>query len=402
MPLLTGPIMAAPEFDPDAYLREKTAPAFDPDKYLAEKQASSREFSGPMSGLMGAAQGATLGFGDEAEAGWKSLFGADYKQTREGLRAENAQANRQHPVAYGAGEVAGGIAPSLAATALTGGAASPLLAGRTALAVSAGQGAVQGAGYSDARDAGSLVGDTALGAGLGSAGHLLGELGTVAGKKVAGAAGQRLRAALGRAATQAQEEEAAKVATLAGKYGGELQKGSRIGENLDRFGTSLNPQEQAAADAIKTRVESGMLRNLPGQAGTIDASEQAMTAAQQALPQAVAARTAELSKPQFGKDAASFLKSYAEPLVAAAVVDQIGSAAGLDPRARGALDASAGVIFGRTRAGKALMSRLTRPGNQAAMFGAIEKGANSQLGDILRQLIARGAPVAATQQLVGQ
>jgi len=368
--------------------------------------------------LRGAAQGATMGFGDEAQGAVQAIGGRilpesmggfgpehhatvaqDYSLNRNTARAENDAARQQHPVAYTAGDVAGSIAPSL----LTGAATGTLSAGSGArlLATLAGQGALQGAGYSDANTARGLAGDSALGGVMGATGYGAGQAVGAVGSKLSGAlAGLRARAAA-RAAAQAAEEEAAKVASLAGKYGGELQKGSRMGENLGRIGTPLGPTEQAAADAIQNRVESGTLRDLPSQAGTIDAREAELRAAQAALPQAVADRTTQLQTPQFGKDAASFFKSYGEPLVWGALGAGAGHAMGLSPAETAMLGTVAGSIGGRTRAGKALMSRLTRPGNAMALAGAGEKVATSS-GELLKQLLQRAAPVAATQALESQ
>jgi hypothetical protein len=62
-------------FDPDAYLAEKEKKAFDPDAYLAEKEGktTASEIGQTESAALGAVQGATLGFADEAEGAVKAL-----------------------------------------------------------------------------------------------------------------------------------------------------------------------------------------------------------------------------------------------------------------------------------------------------------------------------------------
>jgi hypothetical protein len=363
---------------------------------LAEKPSQ------PASAFEGALQGASLGWGNKMEAGWKALakrllpkslggtnlpMGEQFKRDLAARRAYTTSAKEANPDTYFAAELAGGAIPGTVGTIATGGAG--------ALPMAVGQGALAGAGYSDADSAGGLARDALVGGGVGLAGHAIGSGLGAAMSRLRGFAASRVGQAASRAAAQASEEEAAKIASLAGKYGGELQKGSRIGENLGRYGTKLSPAEQAAADAVKARVESGSLAALPGQAGTIDASEQALRAAQAGAPQAIAQRTAELSKPSFGADALSFAKSYAEPLVWGVAGQQGAKALGLDPKEQAVIGAVAGGIGGRTRAGKALAYRLNRPGNQQAMWGAVESAAPT-IGAVFRNAIAAGrAPATA-------
>lgn len=366
------------------------------DALLAEKPSTGAAL------YEGAMRGASLGWAPKMEAGWtalakrlypKSLGGTDlslgqqYAQDLAAVKGRGEAAKAAHPDAYPVAEFVGGAVPAAVGTIATGGAG--------ALPMALGQGAVAGAGYSDADTAGGLARDSLIGAGVGGLGYGAGALLGKALSRLRGFAASRVGQAAGRATEQATKEEAAKVASLAGKYGGELQKGSRIGENLGRYGTPLGTAEQAASDAIKARVESGSLAALPGQAATIDASEQALRAAQQAQPQAIASRAADLSKSSFGADALSFAKSYAEPLVWGVAGQQGAKALGLDPGQQAMVGGVAGAIGGRTRAGKALAYRLNRPGNQQAMWGAVESAAPT-MGTLFRNAIAatRG-PAAA-------
>lgn len=438
MPLLTVTPHVPESIDLDAYLREKTAPQeINLDNYLHEKEIAARA-SGIGPGLAfgrGATQGATLGFGDEIEGavqatGRKLLpdslggggagdakrsFSDLYKESRNVARDENTAAERASPKTYIAGQVAGSLAPTVAGGGIAGkllAAVAPSLAAAPATSTAArllaavgaaGQGAVQGAGYSNADTTRGLAGDTALGAGVGLAGYGAGTAAETLGGKAAGAFARLRAVASSRAAKQAADEGTARVASLAGKLGGETQKGNRIVENLIRQETPLAPAEQQAASGLLDRLEQSNLQALPSQAQTIASRTAELQAAQSALPAGVAARTAELSKSQFGKDAFSYAKAYAEPLVAAAVVDRAADAAGLDPRARAALDTTAGIVFGRTRAGKALMSRLGRPGNQIGMANVGEPVAETA-GQLLRRLL-QTSPAAATpmlQQLIDQ
>lgn len=153
----------------------------------------------------GAAQGATMGFGDEIQgavqaAGMKALpdwlGGSDdprsladlYREQRDVARKENADASAANPKTYLAGELAGGAAPAIATA---GGAAAPKAAGiGQRLLRAAGTGAKWGAvtGLGDSRadltkgDIGGAASDTAQGAALGA--------GVSAGLTGAGAAGK--------------------------------------------------------------------------------------------------------------------------------------------------------------------------------------------------------------------
>lgn len=76
--------------------------------------------------LRQAAQGATFGFADEAEAGVRTITGAPYRETRDSIRGANAAFAEANPGTALAANVAGGI--------LTGGAASAAAKGTGALA----------------------------------------------------------------------------------------------------------------------------------------------------------------------------------------------------------------------------------------------------------------------------
>ena len=125
-------------------------------------------------------QGLAFGFGDEIEAGARSLVGGgDYNDIVADIRDENAEYRRDNPVAAYGSELAGAAAPALIAalaTGATGGAAAPAAAATgarlgssgarlaAAIAANAGQGALAGAGYAE----GDLA-DRARGAAMGGA-----------------------------------------------------------------------------------------------------------------------------------------------------------------------------------------------------------------------------------------
>jgi hypothetical protein len=131
--------------------------------------------------------------------------------------------------------------------------------------------------------------------------------------------------------------------------------------------------------------------------------EAVLAAMRQAQPAAVAARSAELLKPQVKADLKSFAKAYAEPMAWAVGGQQIGSALGLDPAAQGALAGAAGLVGGRTRAGKALATRVGRPAHQVAAGRVLENLSSAATGsraEILRRLMEAGVPAAGIAAIV--
>lgn len=180
------------------------------DEFLAqmEAQAPPAPKAAPSMGesaVRGGLQGATSGFGDELAAGIDTVVSkvpglrslaqgahgeglppltnpdATYAERRDAYRANNQAAKDANPKTYIAGEVAGGIAQA-AALPVAKAATIP----QAMLRVGA-QGAVSGAGYSDANDIGGVVKDAAVGTVVGSA---LGAGGKVISNKIAGAVGR--------------------------------------------------------------------------------------------------------------------------------------------------------------------------------------------------------------------
>ena len=151
------------------------------------------EISAPMSALAGATQGATAGFGDEIEGGYKTLMrkllpesmgGAapgvsmseDYKTIRDRSRQYNQMAQEQNPKSYVAGEVGGSIPASLLAPEAKAIQGSRLLG---VLAKGAGLGALSGLGSSEAPTVSGNLVDTLKG---GAGGALASGAGEAAGQ----------------------------------------------------------------------------------------------------------------------------------------------------------------------------------------------------------------------------
>jgi len=355
--------------------------------------------------LRGAAQGATMGFGDEIAGAYDALssapgqaiyewrhpedaksasLGERYRQGRDEARAANEAAKKAHGNYYLGGELAASLAPALLTSGLGTGATAARAVGTAAkalapraLALAAGQGAAQGLGYSNADTARGLAGDSLLGAGIGLAGHALGTAAGAAGSRLVGRAADKAAAATAKAGNQAAEEVAEALATAKGNLGSEVQKGSRYIENLMRLEQSMSPEQKALYSELQASgvipdlqraVAQNTLEALPSQAETIANRREFLEFAKQLAPYAKESRAADLLKPQIGKDAASFAKSYLEPAGAALV----GGVTGI-PHA----DAAMGLVFSKTRAAKALADRINRPGNQMAIANLLRGAGNA-------------------------
>ena len=119
------------------------------------------------SGLIGASQGITFGFGDEAIARLESIrSGRPYEEVLQKAKAMYRGAQEQNPISYTTGEVAGGAAPSLIPG--VGQAATGAKLGRLA-AMGAGSGAISGLGFSEGKTAGEIARDVGIGGALGGA-----------------------------------------------------------------------------------------------------------------------------------------------------------------------------------------------------------------------------------------
>jgi hypothetical protein len=397
----------------------KTAEADDWEKQLKPVVSKGKSF------VRGLGQGATLGFGDELAGTWSGLtsapadwlyeklhpedtktstFGERYTKGRDETRQINAAAEEANPGFYLGGTLLGGAAPAALATLATGGSAA------AALPLALAEGGISGAGFSDESSALGLGRDIGAGIGLGALGHGVAKGLGKAFKGLASYAGKKTGQAAARAGAQATDEVSDALRKAAGSYGGEAQKGSRLLENAARLEARMTPEEQAllqqlrstgAVGGLERQIAGSTLEQLPGQAAAITEKKAISEALRSGASEAIQARAKELSKSQFGKDTRSLLKSYAEPALASYLAYQGANALGLDPGEKTAATAAAGLIFGRTRAGKALMTRLTRPGNQQAIWNTVLRGAQLPIaggarGQAIRQLLVRAGLVPAT------
>ncbi|HET9554898.1 MAG TPA: hypothetical protein VFP50_18175 [Anaeromyxobacteraceae bacterium] len=379
------------------------------------------------SAARGGLQGLSMGWGDELSAGLASAMPFldreataptaripgdslldRYLRARAFYRGRNEAAEAANPGSYVAGIVGGSLVPALATSGAGAGAGAGAAAGRVAggakaLLQAAGQGVVAGAGFSDASTPFGIASDSALGGALGVAGYGAGKALEKGASYVGGALSRAIDAARARAGVQAAKEVGEQIQSAAGQLGAETQKGSRYVENLMRLEESMTPEQKALYEGLKAKgvvpglqqsVAQGTLDALPQQAGSIAAKQAALDALREGAEQATAERAQGLMRPQFGTDVKSFLKSYAEPLAWSYAGNKLAEWMGATPEERALAAGAAGVIGGRTRAGKALMARVTRPGNQIAMSevaGAAARGLSSAAQPIVRF----GVPAAA-------
>jgi hypothetical protein len=251
------------DFDPDAYLAQKTAEPdtsdFDPDLYLDSK----RETSALESGIGGAMRGASMGFIDElsgaGEAAGRFLgvkgmggefsdldvdlssfgdtnFKENYKQGRDKKRAMHSRMREANPDSYLTGEVTGGVATGLLTPGL-----NAVKGLRGAVGVGAGLGGVSGLGNSEASDAQGLAVDTLSGVGIGAAG---GAVGFGVGKgleKASNFVSQKAAPAIEKMLPIGKKANAAEIEAAAKRLGFEATPGmTNASESVQKLESSLH------------------------------------------------------------------------------------------------------------------------------------------------------------------
>jgi hypothetical protein len=356
------------------------------------------------SATRGGLQGGTFGWGDEiaaaigatvppaakvdtdraqveqALAGAKT-WGDRYNVLRDFYRARNAQAKTENPGTYAAGEVAGALAIPGGATK-AGAKVSLLLRLLKGGAVGAAQGAAMGSGLADEDKLRAGAAGAIIGAPLGVAGTAIGEGLSALSRR----AGVGVQNAQQKAAEQAAEEKAQQIAQASGAYGTEVQKGSRLLENVLREAPNMTSAEQQQlanlltngdVDTLRRQVIQSTLTRLPDQAGAATKAKQVLDKVVRTAPQTEQERIAQLLQPSFGKDALDLAKMYGEPIVGGMTMGVPGA-----------------TLFARTRARKALMLRLNRPGNQKALWDLLG-GVAGRAGGVGGPLGAAGGAVAA-------
>jgi len=359
----------------------------------------------------GVLQGLSAGWGDEAagavaaalpftdpEAAQGETFSERRKNARDFYRGRNAAAEAAGPKQYLGGQVAGGVVG-----------AGKLRAGMAGVAQSAGMGMAAGSGYSEENEARRLLRDTALGGALGLVGH---GAGSAVGKVfdwVRGKGASIASAARGKAAQEGAEAALAPVRSIEASARERAANAYRQMErvNLALADPALPAADRVALEAFKQGPEyaelvainaKGILASAPDAAAELSAAKQVAAEARSALPAEIARETEARLVPQKGADIASFLKSYAEPLAWGAAGYGIGDALDLSPGAKAGLGTVAGAIGGRTRAGKALMTRLNRPAHQLQFAEALQ-GLADKGSPLAKRLLQLSGPAAIASRL---
>ncbi len=179
-------------------------------------------------------------FSSEASAGPKPAYDehgritnqneltGTYSQHRDAERTANKAAEQAHPLAYGGGQIAGGVATGL----LTGGAGVGRLAA---------EGAVHGLGASESEDVTGVAKDALLGGGAGIGGAALGKVTSKVGNAILNAstpAATTLEVGRKVGDTISKRMGAASGATMGGAVGGipGAIAGGVAGEGIERYG----------------------------------------------------------------------------------------------------------------------------------------------------------------------
>lgn len=210
------------------------------------------------------ANGATMGFGDKAVAGARSLFtGESYDNELSQARAQTQAARNRSGGAGTAAEISGAIATPVAlagkGATLAGRFGTGAMTGAKGLAARSALMGVEGAGYGAATAAGNDQ-DIGTGAVIGGVGGALGNVaaeGISAGvSKVAGAFNKKPAPPMGLAKMNANKEAAYKLSEKAGviiKPQGIKHLADKIDADLANFGydPGLHPGAKVALDRIK-------------------------------------------------------------------------------------------------------------------------------------------------------
>lgn len=248
----------------------------------------------------GAYQGASFGFGDEISGALESAFtDKTYQQARDEARSRNAAAEKAHPWGFGLGSVLGTAGTGLVTGGLAAGAAKLGTAGVAAL--SAGEGALQAAGASEAEDAGGVLQDAAVGGAVG------------------GILGGGLHKVLGHTVDTAVERRGKQLNELIGEGGVPTVK-KRLGQATGVKEVGIREGENAASTALAGSSDLESARALgPGAAAgekverslgvnVIDSDPQFLGALQKGKKQAIAVAQARLD--DLGREIAPLYRDF--------------------------------------------------------------------------------------------
>lgn len=422
--LVTEPAeLAAPRFDD--LIKQGGAIQEEPRKSRGAASAAVR-------GLL---QGSTLGGSDEAggavQGGMQALAnvlpkgaldwaGIDnrysqpvmdtYRAARnDERRRDKEEAEGENGGLFTAAEVAGSVLPSMApGLNIAKGASLASTVGKAALT-----GGLAGFGNSDAEltpdkvtgaDSLRALLETGAGAGIGgiagAAGHGIEKGLGWASQKLLGNSSRRAAKAGAKAAELADEAAHAETLTARSASGNKSTAAYKNVRNIMDTGAEglLGPEERVVFERLKGELGESGRKGLVADAAEKEAAINAFREATATEAERAAQKKAELLKPSVKQSAKELFKMYAEP----AIGTYLGAKLAPDDwgAAGGGIGLGLGLLSGRTRAGKAILNRIAKPGNQLAIANATRGLANFMgssaplLGAVERNV---GRAVPATQ-----
>lgn len=326
-----------------------------------------------------------------AALGQGADVGAAYRKERDTTKATIEAAREDAGIGY---DILGQVPAALVNPAS--------IPGRIAL--SAGLGAVNAASASDVdltredADLGKFATDIGTGAAIGTAAAGIGEGVGFGISRLGGLVrGNAARAIAAQTARDAAAVEA-EVATLAGRLGGETQKGSRIIENLQR-GLEGIPDVPGARD-LAEGVLAGNRAALPGQLATIEAARATAAAARANAPAEAARRTRDyFAAPLFQTEVLPRLRQTLAPRFGLAAVGLVmGGAADLLTGGDGRSGGFAGAVLGAP----GMMQMLRNVAKSPRVQVAIANRLAPMLQNVANSVARVAAPTAAlaTQALL--
>lgn len=341
----------------------------------------------------GGAQGVTLGFGDEVNGAIQALGdkmmgngqGASladlYRRNRDSFRRDDAAVRAEHPMAYGGGELAGGVASSF----LPG-----LNAGRLGvLGQAALQGGLGGLGASTADTVGGDLANAGAGVGLGllAGGTSLG-LGKLAGKAFGKVAG--IDEAVAR---KAAADAAADTASARSAAGRAAQDAYKQLEHLRELGSmrSLTPEQAQVAAALEqelgSKAQQKLLEAAAAKDATSDAFKQAVATEAQ---RAEAGALDKISPAERMRQLKARALRYGLPAVGGAMAGVMGFGGH-----GGLLGAGSGALMGAGL--RPMMHSLIRMAGQPAVARPAAQFAGNALSGLAVPMAQRAASTAGLE-----
>jgi hypothetical protein len=318
--------------------------------FVEEKPKKSSPLGAALAALRGYADMGLAGWQDEVQGliqaalpvpGETGTFSERRKRETEAARQDIANLKTEHPDAFMGGQ-ATGLGASLllpaaraASAAKTVGLTQALARAALPATVTAGElGALSAAGHSEAPTAEGVLDDAGTGAAWSAP---FGLVAGVGGEALSRTAAARRAAALAKAESNVDKP----IRSAKSAYGGEVQAGSRTGENLTRLNRrpDLSPEEAAKLAELERKVGDNTIEGVGERLSGIDAAKAEYEALKAGREAAIAA---ELSPGKAAEALGERAKRYVIPM---AVGAGLGLLAPGDKRSNMALGAVGGLAM---------------------------------------------------------